>query len=69
MKHIYNGVLVSYKKEENNTICSNMDRVRDSNTEWSKSDRERHHMLLLICGIFKNGTNEIIYKTEIESQI
>ena len=22
-----------------------------------------------ICGIFKNGTNELIYKTEIESQI
>ena len=33
VKHIYNEVLHSYKKEENNTICSNMDRVRDSHTE------------------------------------
>ena len=26
-------------------------------------------MILLICGILKNGTNEPIYKTEIESQM
>ena len=26
-------------------------------------------MTLLICKIFKNGTNELIYKTEIESQM
>ena len=26
-------------------------------------------MILLICGIQKNGTNELIYKTEIESQM
>ena len=26
-------------------------------------------MISLICGILKNGTNEFIYKTEIESQM
>ena len=26
-------------------------------------------MISLICGIFKNGTNKLIYKTEIESQM
>ena len=26
-------------------------------------------MLSLVCGISKNGTNELIYKTEIESQM
>ena len=25
-------------------------------------------MISLICGIFKNDTNELIYKTEIDSQ-
>ena len=25
-------------------------------------------MISLICGILKNGTNELIYKTEIEAQ-
>ena len=28
------------KKEQNNGICSNMDEVRDSHTEWSKSDKD-----------------------------
>ena len=27
------------------------------------------NMTLLICKIFKNGTNELIYKTEIESHM
>ena len=39
--HIYNGILLSHKKEWNNTICSNMDGPRDYHTKWSKSDRER----------------------------
>ena len=26
-------------------------------------------MIFLICGILKNGTNELTYETEIESQI
>ena len=57
------------KKERNNAICSNMDGPRDCHTEWSKSDKDKYHMILLICGILKNGTNEPIYKTEIESQM
>ena len=39
--HIYNGILLSLKKEWNDTICSNMDEPRDYHTKWSKSDRER----------------------------
>ena len=27
------------------------------------------YMISLICGIFKNGTNELIYKTEVELQM
>ena len=38
---IYNGILLSYKEEWNNAICSNMDGPRDYHTKWSKSDRER----------------------------
>ena len=29
------------KKEWNNAICSNMDRLQDYHTDWSQSDRER----------------------------
>ena len=38
--HVYNGILLSHKKEQNNTICSNMDGPRYSHTEWSKSEKE-----------------------------
>ena len=31
--HIYNGILLSHKKEQNNAICSNMDGPRDCHTE------------------------------------
>ena len=68
--HIYNGMLVSHQKEWNNAICSNMNGPRDCHTEWSKSDREeKYHMILLICGIWNNYMNELIYKTEIESEM
>ena len=39
--HIYNGILLSHKKEWNHAICSNMDATRDYHTKWSKSERER----------------------------
>ena len=38
-------------------------------SEVSQTQKGKYHMILLICGIQKNGTNEPIYKTEIESQI
>ena len=37
----YNGLLLSHKKEWNNTICCNMDGPRDYHTKWGKSHRER----------------------------
>ena len=48
---ILNGVLFSHKKEQNNAICSNMDGSKDYHTEWSKSDKDKHHMISLIYGI------------------
>ena len=38
--HIYNGILLSHRKEWNNAICSNMGEPRDYRTKRSKSDRE-----------------------------
>ena len=67
MVYIYNGVLLIHKKR-NNAICSNMDGPRDYHTKWSKSGKDKYHMISLICGILKNDTNELIYKTEIDSQ-
>ena len=70
MVHIYNGILLTNKKEQNNAICSNMDGPRDCHTEWSKSQRERQISYdITYMWNLKNGTNVLIYKTEIESQM
>ena len=67
--HIYNGILLSHKKEWNNAICSNVDATRDDHTKWSKSEKERQ----IPCDIasmwnLKHGTNEANYETETDSQ-
>ena len=69
--HIYNGILLSHKKELNNAICSNMDRPRDYHIKQSKSERERQipYDITYIWNLIKNDTNGLIYKTETDSQI
>ena len=37
-------------------------------SEESQTEKDKYHMISLICGIWKNDTNELIYKTEIDSQ-
>ena len=37
-------------------------------SEVSQTKTDKYHMILLICRIFKNDTNELIYKTETDSQ-
>ena len=70
MVYICNGILFSHKKEWSNAICSNIDGPRDCHTEWSKSDTERQvsYDIAYMWNLKKKeGTNELIYKTEVES--
>ena len=39
--HIYNGILLSHKKERNWVICRDVNASRDCHTEWSKSERAK----------------------------
>ena len=39
------------KKEPNNAICSNMDRRRDYHTEWSKTEKDKYHLISLTSEI------------------
>ena len=39
--HIYNGILLSHKKEQNGVICRDVDRPGDCHTEWSGSERKK----------------------------
>ena len=36
VEHIYNGILLSHKKEQNNAICYNMEGPKGCHTKWSK---------------------------------
>ena len=67
--HVYNRILLSHKKVQNNVICSNMDATRDSHTKWSKSEKERQ-IPYAITNMWnlKYGTKKSIFKTEIDSQ-
>ena len=67
---IYNGILLSHKKEQNNAICSNMDGPRDCHTEWLKSDREEEisYDILYMWDLKRNDTNELTHKTERDLQ-
>ena len=39
--YIYNGILLSHKKEWNLAICDNMDGLRKYYSKWNKPDREK----------------------------
>ena len=51
--HIYNGILLSCKKEQNWVICRDMDEPRECHIQWSKSEREKDHVSVHICEIWK----------------
>ena len=67
--HIYDGILLSHKKEQNNVICSLKDATRDQHTKQRKAERERaipHDITYL--WYLKYDTNRPAYKTETEPQ-
>ena len=71
--HIYNGILLSHRKERNSAICRHVNRPRDCHTERSKSEREKYRIISLICGIQKNGTDEQLQSrnrdTDVENKL
>ena len=68
--HIYNGVLLSHKKEQNRVICRDMDGPRDCHTEWSKSEGEKQiwYINAHMWNLKKIGIDDHIYKAKIETQ-
>ena len=50
--HIYNGILLSPKKEQNWVICRDVDGSRDFiQSEVSQKEKNKYHILTHICGI------------------
>ena len=40
-----------HKRDQYNTICSNMNGPRDDHTKWSQTGKDKYHMILVIHGI------------------
>ena len=64
--HTYNGILLSHKKNEIIPFVAtwmNLEIIIPS-----KVSQRKANILSLTCRILKNGTNELIYKIETDSQ-
>ena len=48
---IYNGILLSHKKERNWVICRDVDGPRDYHTVRSQKEKNKYRILIHICGI------------------
>ena len=51
--HIYNGILLSHQKEQKWAIYRDMDGPRVCHTEWSKSERNKYHILTSMWNLEK----------------
>ena len=50
--HIYNGILLSHKKEQNWVICRDvMDLETVTESEVSQKEKTKYRVLLHLCGI------------------
>ena len=68
--HIHNGILLSHEKECIWVSSGEVDEPRPYYTAWSESEREsKYRIPTHIYGIWKNGTEEFIYKAAMEKQI
>ena len=60
--HIYNGLLLSHKKEHIWVSANEVDEPRAYYTEWSKKEKDKYCILTHIYRIQKDGTKEFIFR-------
>ena len=66
--HTHDGILLSHKNETIPFAATWMDLEVVIPSEVSQTKRNRYHMILVICGIYKSDRNKRIYGTETHSQ-
>ena len=64
--HIHNGILLSHKKESVLMRWMNLESVIQS--EVSLKEKDKFCILTHIYRIWKNGTEEFIYRATVEKQ-
>ena len=68
--HIYNGILLSHQKEQNWSFVETwVDLETVTQSEVSQKEKNKYHILMHICEIQKNGTDEPVCKAEIQTQM
>ena len=70
--HIYNEILFSYKRKEiEPVVVMSMDLETVIQSEVSQKEKNKYHILIisLICGIQKNGNDELIFKAETDTDV
>ena len=69
MVNIYNGILLSHKKEPNNIMPRAATWTQlESHTKWSKSERGQILYDIIYMWNLKYGAKEPTYKTETDPQ-
>ena len=66
--HIYNGILLSDKKEKNCVIRRDADLETVIQNEVSQKEKNKYCLLRHVCVTQKNSTDEPMCKEEIETQ-
>ena len=51
MVYVYNGILLSHKKECNFAICDNIDGPGGYYAMWNETVKDKYRMVALICGM------------------
>lgn len=52
------GPLLSHEKERRKAVRGTVDRSGDCPTKRRQTEENKRHMILLICGILKNNTQQ-----------
>ena len=70
MVHTYNRILLSQKKNEFESVLVKwMDLEIVIQSRVSQKEKNKCCVISRLCGIQKNGTDELVCKAEIESQM
>ena len=68
--HLYNGKLLSHIKEQSSEFAETQkDLETVIQSEVSQKEKNKYCIISLICAIQKYGTDELICKTEMKTQM